>query len=101
DIDQESKSPDNYSLFQNYPNPFNGETTIKYNVSKEANVKIEIFNVLGERIKTLINEQQMPDYYSVRWDSKNDKGNTMNSGIYFVRFFSNNFSEIKKIILLR
>jgi hypothetical protein len=99
--DQEPEIPENYSLSQNYPNPFNGETTIKFQVSKESNVKLEIFNVLGQRIKTLINAQKLPGYYTIRWDSRNDTGFIMNSGIYFVRFKSDNISEIKKIVLLK
>ena len=101
DDEQEPKTPENHSLSQNYPNPFNGETTIKYQVSKESNVTLEIFNVLGQRIKTLINDQKLPGFYSVKWDSRSDAGLIMDSGIYFVRFKSNNISEIKKIVLLK
>ncbi|MDO8548854.1 MAG: LamG-like jellyroll fold domain-containing protein, partial [Ignavibacteria bacterium] len=98
---QDIKTPENYSLLQNYPNPFNGETTIKFQVSNESNVKLEIFNVLGQKVKTLVNEQKLPGFYSISWGSRNDAGKTMNSGIYFIRFISNNFSEIKKMMLLK
>ncbi len=98
---QDTKTPENYSLLQNYPNPFNGETTIKFQVSNESNVKLEIFNVLGEKVKTLVDEKKSSGFYSVRWDSRNDASKIMNSGIYFIRFISNNFSEIKKMLLLK
>ena len=98
---QDIKTPENFSLQQNYPNPFNGETAFKYQVSKESNVKLEIFNVLGQKVKTLFDEWKLPGFYSTNWDSRNDAGNTMNSGIYFIRLISNNFSEIKKIVLLK
>jgi hypothetical protein len=103
DVDDEAHNttPDSYGLMQNYPNPFNGETNIKYRVAKESNVKLEIFNVLGQRIRTLVNEQKSPGYYSVKWDSKNDSGGIMDSGIYFIRLISNNFSETKKILMLK
>jgi len=101
DDEQENTTPDSYRLLQNYPNPFNGKTNIKYQVSEESKIKLEIFNILGQKIITLANEQKLPGYYSVIWDSKNDFGKTMNSGIYFVRLVSNNFSKIKKIVLLK
>ena len=101
DDQQDIKTPENYSLLQNYPNPFNGETTIKFQIEKESNVKLEIFNILGQKINTLVNEPKSPGSYSVKWNCRNDAGMVMNSGIYFVRIVANNFSETKKIILLK
>ena len=98
---QENKTPENYSLLQNYPNPFNGETTIKFQVSHESNIKLEIFNVLGQKVKTLVDEQKLPGFYSISWDSRNNDDKTMNSGVYFIRFIANNFSEVKKMMLLK
>ena len=98
---QDIKTPENYSLLQNYPNPFNGETTIEFQVSHESNVKLEIFDVLGQKVKTLVDEQKLPGFYSISWDSRNNDGKTMNSGVYFIRFIANNFSEVKKMMLLK
>lgn len=98
---QEIQIPANYGLYQNYPNPFNNQTNIKFQVSNKSNVKLEIFNVIGQKIITLVDENKLPGYYSLKWNGKNEGGETVNSGIYFIRFSAVNFSEIKKITLLK
>lgn len=88
-------------LFQNYPNPFNGVTNIKYQVSQISNVKLEIYNILGQKIKTLVNQSKSPGYYSVVWNGKNESGHDTNSGIYFMRFNDGNYDEYRKLIFLK
>ncbi|MBU2584882.1 MAG: T9SS type A sorting domain-containing protein, partial [Bacteroidetes bacterium] len=98
---QEIQIPANYGLYQNYPNPFNNQTNIKFQVSNESNVKLEIFNVIGQKIITLVDENKLPGYYSLKWNGKNEGGETVNSGIYFIHFSAANFSEIKKMALFK
>ncbi|MCK9211171.1 MAG: T9SS type A sorting domain-containing protein, partial [Ignavibacteriaceae bacterium] len=99
--EQEIKPPKNFGLRQNYPNPFNNQTSIEYQLSTQSRVKLEIFNVMGQKIKTLMNEEKLPGYYNISWDGKNDSGASVNSGIYFIKFSSAKFSEIKKMTLLK
>ncbi|MFA6599380.1 MAG: FlgD immunoglobulin-like domain containing protein, partial [Ignavibacteriaceae bacterium] len=59
------------------------------------------FNVIGQKIKTLMNEEKLPGYYNISWDGKNDSGASVNSGIYFIKFSSDKLSDIKKMTLLK
>ena len=88
-------------LFQNYPNPFNPTTTIKYSISQASSVRLVVYNVAGQRIRTLVNETKPAGTYSEIWDGKNDGGRSVATGIYFYRFIAGNYSEVKKMILLR
>jgi hypothetical protein len=99
--DNEIKPPKNFRLTQNYPNPFNGQTNIEFQISNQSGVKLEIFNILGQKIRTLMNEEKSPGYYKVNWNGDNDFGNTVNSGIYFIKISADKFSDIKKMTLLK
>jgi len=100
---QETKSvlPKQYVLSQNYPNPFNPETSINYEVPKTGMVKIEIYNSLGQKVKTLLYKEHRPGYYTTIWDGRNDRNIAVPSGIYFYKLTSEGFSSIKKMLLLR
>jgi hypothetical protein len=93
--------PTEYKLAQNYPNPFNPTTTIQYAVPQTGPVKLEIFNVLGQRVKTLVDENQSVSNYTVIWDSKNDHGIVMPSGVYFYRIIAGKFVQTKKMVLMK
>ncbi len=93
--------PSEYKLYNNYPNPFNPNTTIKFSIPKISNVKIIIYNILGQSIKTLVNEVKAPGVYSVEWNGTNENSINVTSGIYFYRLESNEFAAINKMILLR
>lgn len=99
--EQEILPPKNFGLSQNYPNPFNNQTNIRFQLSTQSIVKLEIFNILGQKIKTLLNDEKSPGYYSINWQGNNDSGDAVNSGIYFIRFSSDKFSDIKKMTLLK
>jgi hypothetical protein len=88
--------PKNYSLSQNYPNPFNPVTTIKYSIGKEGNVKLTVYNVIGSKVATIINEYKPAGSYSVQFD-----GSNFASGIYLYRLESRNYSDAKKFILMK
>ncbi|MCP4704526.1 MAG: T9SS type A sorting domain-containing protein [candidate division Zixibacteria bacterium] len=88
--------PDKINLFQNYPNPFNPITMIEFDLPAKSHVSIEIFNILGQKIETLINKKMGAGNYNINWD-----GTDMASGIYFYRLETGDFSESKKMILLK
>ena len=77
--------PESIQLSRNYPDPFNAETTIDYALPGTANVLLEVYNILGQRIKVLVNETQSPGYKTIMWNSTNDAGNEVASGIYFLQ----------------
>ena len=94
--------PKDFALEQNYPNPFNPTTTINYNLSIPSNVKMVIYNALGQQVKVLVNNQsQKAGSYSVQWDGKDDSGNVVSSGIYFYRLDSDNLTMSKKMLMLK
>jgi hypothetical protein len=103
DVDEEKEIelPKNYGLGQNYPNPFNSQTNIEYQVPNQSYIKLEIYDILGQKIRTLINEEKNPGNFSINWNGKNDFGNSVNSGIYFIKFSSDSFSDTKKMTLLK
>lgn len=90
-----------YSLEQNFPNPFNPSTTIRYSLSHSANTRLEIYNILGQKIKTLVNQLQNIGVYSVEWDGTNDFGEKAASGVYYYRIETEEFSAIKKMTLIK
>lgn len=91
-----SETPQSYSLHQNYPNPFNPETKIRFNIPKSGFVTLEIFNTLGERVDLLVNEELSRGSYEVNFNGANYK-----SGVYFCRLTAGNFSESRKMILIK
>jgi len=96
DINDEPTIPNNYTLYQNYPNPFNPVTTIKYNILKNTNVKINIFDLAGKKVTTLINENQNSGIHSIQFD-----GNNFASGIYYYQLLTPEYSEVKKMVLIK
>ncbi len=89
-------NPTSFSLSQNYPNPFNPLTTIRYSIPKGDAVVIEVFDMLGNEVSTLVNEEKEKGVYSVSFDASN-----FASGIYFYRLQTGNFVETKKMLLLK
>jgi hypothetical protein len=85
-----------YNLAQNYPNPFNPTTVITYSIPASSNVVINVYNVIGELIKTLVNQYQEAGIYKVNFDAGG-----LSNGIYFYKIQSGNFVEIKKMLLLK
>ncbi|MFQ5652940.1 MAG: T9SS type A sorting domain-containing protein, partial [bacterium] len=93
--------PKRFTLEQNYPNPFNPETSIQYSIPKAADVKLTIFNVLGQRVATLVNKQQVAGNYLVQWNGQNDAGRPVASGIYVYRISAGDFVQTKKMLFLK
>ncbi|MCB0732587.1 MAG: T9SS type A sorting domain-containing protein, partial [Ignavibacteriae bacterium] len=101
EVNELSKNYDSFKLYQNYPNPFNSSTNINFILEKKTEVKLDIYNVNGEKIKTIINNYKQPGNYSIIWDGKNNKGEMVSSGIYYYRLIQINNSKTKKMILLQ
>jgi hypothetical protein len=93
--------PLQYSLEQNFPNPFNPETSIRYTISHSGNVKIEVFNMLGQRVRSLVNTFQPIGEYIVRWDATDDRHTKVASGVYYYRIRVNDFTGVKKMMLIK
>jgi hypothetical protein len=93
--------PTAYDLAQNYPNPFNPATTIVYQVPEIAHVTLEVYNVLGERVATLVDEQQAAGYYRVEWNGKDSEQRSVSSGVYYCKILAGGFTGIKKMMLVK
>ena len=91
----------NFKLYNNYPHPFNPTTNIEFVIPKQEFVKITVFDILGNEVKTLVNQSMEPGQYSITWDSRNDKGRLLSSGIFFYTIQAGQFNQTKKMILLR
>ncbi len=90
------------TLLQNYPNPFNPETTIGFNMKEAGNVSIEVFNMKGQKVKTLVNNRNYPTgYNSEIWNGKNNNNKPVSSGIYFYKLKTNSYSTVKRMILMK
>ena len=100
-IEYQKSLPNNYTLDQNYPNPFNPETEISYSLLEAGNVKLEVFNIMGQKVTSLVNQYQDAGSYTVTWNSRNQDGIQVSSGIYFYKLNANNFAETKKMILMK
>jgi len=93
--------PVEWHLGQNYPNPFNAETSISYQVPMHSHVTIEIFNLVGQRLCTIVNEDKIPGTYKVIWNGKDDQGRSVGSGIYIYRMKAGEFNSFKKMVLVQ
>jgi len=93
--------PSMFDLAQNRPNPFNPTTTIDFYIDKPGAVKLEVFNVLGQLVKTLIDRSMAPGQYSVVWDGTDTEGSRMASGVYLYRLKSGDANLTKKMVLLK
>jgi hypothetical protein len=91
-----SGTPESFELSQNYPNPFNPSTKIDFKLSKASDVKMTVYNVLGQQVATLLNEHMSAGSQSVVFDASK-----LSSGVYFYRLDAGNFSSIKKMMLLK
>ena len=91
--------PEKFELSQNYPNPFNSETAFKLTIAKEGNITLTIFDLLGREVRQLINEYKKVGYYIVKWDGKDNSGNSVSAGIYFCQMRGEGFNKTKKITL--
>ena len=88
-------------LEQNYPNPFNSSTAIRYQTTESAQVQLEIFDLTGQKIKSLVDDAQIPGAYEILWDGTNEQGNPVGTGIYLTRLQVGSFTEVRKMLLIK
>lgn len=94
--DNFSDYPSTYTLFQNYPNPFNPLTTISYSIPASSFVTLKVFDILGNEISSLVNEEKLAGNYELEFNAAN-----LPSGVYFYRLQTVNFIEISKMVLMK
>ncbi|MFH2035239.1 MAG: FlgD immunoglobulin-like domain containing protein [Candidatus Zixiibacteriota bacterium] len=93
--------PYRFELSQNYPNPFNPVTTIEYSLPGRSHVTIEIYNILGQKVRTLVDSEESAGSYTITWDGTNSSGKSVSTGVYLYRFQAGDYFETKKMILLK
>ena len=93
--------PLEFALAQNYPNPFNSGTVIEYDVPSQTNVTIDIFNVLGQKVRTLVNKITSAGSYRIEWTGTDDAGRPVATGVYLYRFRAGDVVQTKKMLLLK
>jgi len=96
DINEDSKIHLNFKLFQNYPNPFNPTTVIKFNINSSSYVILNIYDVLGNIVKELVNDKLDIAQYEIKFD-----GTNLVSGVYYYRLITNSYSQTKKLLLMK
>ena len=88
------------SLEQNYPNPFNASTTIRYCVFASTTVRLDVFDLTGQRVKTLVRDSRTPGSYEVTWDGTNEQGSSVSTGMYLTTLQAGGFTEMRKMMLM-
>ena len=99
--DQNKIYPEKFILSQNYPNPFNPVTNIRYNLPSYTNVRLTIYNILGQKIRTVVDSGQPAGEYEVQWNGLSDSGSPVSSGIYLYIIETSEFTQMKKMVLLK
>ena len=92
---------DRYALQQNYPNPFNPSTQIRYDLPEQSYVNINIYDLMGRKIKSLINTHQDPGYRLIQWDATSDLGQPVSAGMYIYTIQAGEFRKTRKMVLLK
>jgi hypothetical protein len=103
DVAIESLLPEVFSLSKNFPNPFNPTTTIEYAIPADGagHVDMVIYNINGQKVRTLVNETQDAGYYNVVWDGRNDSGEMVSSGLYLYKIISGSFNKVEKMTFMK
>lgn len=101
DTEEARAVPASFSLLQNYPNPFNPMTTVRYNLPETSIVEISIYNILGKKISTIVNETQQAGVKEVIWNGTDDLGRAVSAGIYIYQIRAGKFIESRKMVLMR
>ena len=104
-IEEETEFPKEFTLYQNYPNPFNPVTNIHYGIPNKSHVNIKIYDLLGREVRTLVDKEQEASYYNIIWDSKDNFGNNVSSGMYLYKIVAYSDGKVlvktRKLLLLR
>jgi hypothetical protein len=100
-IGDQNSLPSTFAISQNYPNPFNPTTTFNYQLPRVSDVKLIIYNVLGQKVRTLINQSVEPGYHTVEWNGLNDSGTQVATGLYIYRFQAGDYTKTIKMMMLK
>ena len=93
--------PRHLSLEQNFPNPFNHSTVIRYHLAAQSQLSLDVFNLAGQKVRSLLHTQQPAGSYQLSWDGRNDQGREVGTGIYFVKVQASAYTEVRKLVLLK
>jgi len=93
--------PDEFALLQNVPNPFNPVTSIQYRLPEQAHVLLSVYDILGRKVRTLVNETRDSGTYSVRWNGTTDSGEAVGSGVYIYELTTPQFISTRKMIIIK
>jgi hypothetical protein len=93
--------PAEFKLSRNYPNPFNPTTNISFQLPENSKVTIAVYDILGNRVRTLVNENKAAGYYTVQWNGLNDNGMSLSSGTYFYQIQAGQYISTKKMLLIK
>jgi hypothetical protein len=99
--DNNKPLPEKFELSQNYPNPFNPSTAIEYQIAKQGNVEVAIYDINGRLVKILLNSTQYPGSYTIQWNGQGEGSRTVSSGTYFYQVKSNGIQLVKKMLLMK
>ena len=100
-FDSPLSTPESYELLQNYPNPFNPETEIRFQIPEAGYVVLKIYSILGQKIRVLTEAYYEAGYHSLRWDARDNAGNPVPSGVYLYQLRAGEFSQVRKMSLMR
>jgi O-glycosyl hydrolase len=100
-VEERESLPETFQLYQNYPNPFNPVTTLRFSIPKTTQISLVIYNMLGQRVRTLVNHSMAAGQHQIFWDGTNDSGRQVSTGVYFYRIVAGEFIATKKCVLLR
>jgi hypothetical protein len=110
EVEQDPALPQSYTLSQNYPNPFNPVTNIRYSLpvgdrrpetGDRIHTTLKIYNILGQEVQTLVDKEKEPGHYTVTWDGRDDYGEEVSSGVYFYTLKAGEFTDTKRMLLLK
>ena len=96
-----STIPDVFALHNNYPNPFNPITNIKYDIPEVSDVRIDIYNIAGKKVRTLVSREHQPGRYKVQWNATNEFGSPVATGMYIYKIQAKGFVSVKKLLLMK
>ena len=100
-VDKNAITPMEFALEQNYPNPFNPETNISFALAENSNVNISIFNLVGQKVVTLVNQTMDAGVYDVKWNGTNERGASLPTGMYFYEMRTPGYHSVKKLVLVK
>ena len=98
---EKNSIPDNVNIAQNYPNPFNPSTTISFSIPTVMMCSLDIYNIRGQKVRTLLNENKLAGRHSIVWDGKDTNGRSVSSGVYFYRLTTPNRTQTSKMLLMK